>query len=393
MLAAILALMLGIGADPHHEHRGAGSAPDAEVRIAESGPYRIELRVPEEGIFSGEEQDIEFRLSDTRKTDPVEGGARGVANAAVRAVVSMPSMPGMPTMQPLVHREGVPGDYGIGFFFPHGGRYDIQLEITPRGKPAFMATLSVDVGDERPEGGERKMPFRLEVQNWPKIARAGETINLTMVVLDEKSGKVVSDFEIVHEQKFHLLIVSRDLGWFLHEHPVMDAKGLWTIPLTFPAGGEYGINGDVAPRNRGSMILTTSVKVTGPPPTWDTSLTPSMGPSVDGSLRGTIAPASSPIPSGQSTALTVGLEDVGTGKPAGDTQAWLGAAGHLMIFHEDGKTVVHSHPAENEEAMALVREGQVTFNARFPKPGLYRAYAQFQRANKIHTLRFTLEVP
>jgi hypothetical protein len=92
------------------------------------------------------------------------------------------------------------------------------------------------------------------------------------------------------------------------------------------------------------------------------------------------------------TVLRVRLKDAQTGRPAGDTQPWLGAAGHLMIIHEDGQTVVHSHPKEDAQTHALVKKGEVLFTARFPKPGIYRAFAQFQRAGEIKTLGFTLPV-
>jgi len=63
-----------------------------------------------------------------------------------------------------------------------------------------------------------------------------------------------------------------------------------------------------------------------------------------------------------------------------------------MIFHQDGQTVVHSHPAEDEASEALVRQGVVRFQARFPKPGLYKVYGQFDWRGSIRTLPFVVEV-
>lgn len=64
----------------------------------------------------------------------------------------------------------------------------------------------------------------------------------------------------------------------------------------------------------------------------------------------------------------------------------------MMIFHEDGQTVVHSHPAENEENAAQVKQGMVHFTGRFPKPGLYKVYAQFDWRGAVRTLGFAIEV-
>jgi hypothetical protein len=63
-----------------------------------------------------------------------------------------------------------------------------------------------------------------------------------------------------------------------------------------------------------------------------------------------------------------------------------------MIFSQDGMTVVHSHPAENEETDRLLSEGIIHFTGRFPKAGLYRAFTQFKRGGEINTLSFTLDV-
>jgi hypothetical protein len=92
------------------------------------------------------------------------------------------------------------------------------------------------------------------------------------------------------------------------------------------------------------------------------------------------------------TTLMVKLTDEKTGQPAGDTVKWLGAAGHMMIFHQDGQTVVHSHPAETEENEAQVKQGMVHFTGRFPKPGLYKVYAQFDWRGSVRTLGFAIEV-
>jgi hypothetical protein len=50
-----------------------------------------------------------------------------------------------------------------------------------------------------------------------------------------------------------------------------------------------------------------------------------------------------------------------------------------MMVHEDAQTFVHSHPDES---------GTLTFLARFPKPGAYRAWLQYQSNSQIHTVAY-----
>ncbi len=378
-------------------HQGvSGKAEEPVTEVTEitsvtAGKYKIELLVPEDGVFAGEEIDIEFVIVDTTKEDP-DLGFLGVANLRSSAVVTMPSMPGMPEAKPNIHREGIPGYYGIELFFPHGGDYRIDLTLTPPGEQSFDIHFLIDVKDAEARTGEpRPKPFTLSVIDGAK-PQAGTPFDLRLKVHETKTSGVVTKFEIVHEERFHLLIASEDFGWFLHEHPTMNEDGVWTQNLTFPAGGKYFIYGDVAPVGKGSQILIAEVNVAGTPFPAAAPWAPTLGPSRDGQTVGTLGFVDGEPPIGRMTTLSVKLIDSGTGQPITDLQQWLGAWGHLMIFSQDGMTVVHSHPAENEETDRLLNEGIIHFTGRFPKAGLYRAFTQFKRGGEIKTLSFTLDV-
>lgn len=373
----------------HAGHSQAAQAPIQTTKV-KFGKYQADLRIPEGGLYAGEEIDVEFRVTDTTQRDAVEAGFKGVGAIEATAIVTMPSMPGMPEARPKVHREGVPGDYGIELFFPHGGDYKINLTLAmPDGSKQLIAFV-VDVKDERPAKSSKPQPFTLKVVDWPKAATAGKPTMLRLQVIDSKTGKVQTRFDLAHEKRFHLLIASKDLNWFLHEHPVMAANGTWSIPIKFPAGTDYGVYGDVAPAGQGSRVLMASVKVKGPKPKWNTKLTMTRQ-GQDGGLKGSLSTLD-PIIVGRKATIQVKLTDAKTGKPAGDTVKWLGAAGHMMIFHADGRTVVHSHPAEDAANAALVKQGTVRFTGRFPKPGRYKVYAQFDWRGAVRTLPFAIEV-
>jgi hypothetical protein len=353
--------------------------------------YQAELRLPSEGLFAGEETDVEFRIVDTTQKDPVEEGFKGVGAIDASATLTMPSMPGMPEAKPTVHREGVPGDYGIVLFFAHGGEFQIDLNLKFPNRETHKVSFKVNVQDERPAKIKQKAPYRLQVVDWPKTAKAGQALPLKLRVVDTKTGKVQIQFDTAHTQKFHLLLASKDLNWFSHEHPNMKSDGTWVLPKAFPAGGEYWVYGDVAPSGKGSQILIAKVKVNGPNPKWNTKIEMSNA-SVFGQIKAVLSSQSTTIPVGRMTTLRMKLFDKKTGAPVGDTTPWLGAAGHLMIFRQDGQTVVHSHPREEADNQALVKQGIIYFNARFPKPGIYKVYAQVQWQGKVHTFGFGIRV-
>lgn len=355
--------------------------------VKKSGKYAVELRIPEEGLFAEEEIDIEFHVTDTSEVDPVQGAAP-VVKATVSALVSMPAMPAMPKQKPVTHTEGVPGDYGVVAYFPHGGEYQLDLTITPPNEKAFTVSFRVPVQDPG-DGKKRKpkpKPFLLELTSNPKNPKAGEPAELTFLIKNRATKKIVTEYDIAHEQLMHLIIVSKDLSQFAHEHPELQPGGRFTIRYTFPTGGEYRLFTDIAPRGAGSQVLMQPLKVSGtaPPATiWKPSSTLEPVSGVLATLQNTAAL----LPAKRSLTLTFGLKETGAGQPVVDLQPWLGAMGHLILIHEDGETFVHSHPDEMDTMNG--KNGKIDFLARLPKPGLYRGWLQVQRAGQILTFPFT----
>lgn len=367
----------------------AGATLDQENPIVKQGKYQVELRIPSEGIYSGEETDVEFRVTDTTQKDPVETGYKGVGGITSTAVLTMPSMQGMPEARPKVHREGVPGDYGVEMYFPHGGEYQLDLKLKLPSGDNLTPRFKFHVRDERPANATIP-PYSLRIVNWPHNATAGKKINLQFQVIETKTKKAETSFDTAHEKKLHLLLASKDLNWFVHEHPTMAKDGTWTQPITFPAGSQYWLYADVAPSGKGSRILIGDLKVAGPKPKWNQKLILSKS-SKDRNMEATLKVPDS-LELGKTTTLQVDLRNAKTKKTIGDTMNWLGAAGHMMIFHESGRTVVHSHPSEEASSAALVKQGKIQFKARFAIPGTYKVYAQVQWRGSIYTLPFTIEV-
>ncbi len=290
----------------------------------------------------------------------------------------------MPVQRPRIHREGVPGDYGLELFFPHGGAYKVALRLAPEGARPVFTTFRVEVKDADTHRPPVPAPFRVVLIDPPK--RAGAT-SLHLAIQDARSGETVKAFDVAHTKPIHLILASRDLGWFAHEHPVQQPDGSFVWNGRFPAGGDYLVFADVAPKDRGSQVLGTTLRLSGPKATWPKGLVPSRTAHAGG-VVGSLADG--PIPVGQTTVLDFRLTDASTGRPVADLQPYLGANGHLMIVHQDGVSFVHSHPADDAEATALARKGEVRFNARFPRPGLYKAWAQFQRQGRVVTLPFVV---
>jgi hypothetical protein len=382
-LIACSLLLLAAGSIPAY----AQSTAKFERR---SGPYLVQLRVPQDGLFAQEETDVEFHIADASQDDPVQGPPP-IVNATIAASVTMPAMPGMPRQRPKTHREGVPGDYGVVLYFPHGGDYHLELTVMPPAGAPFTVAFDLPVADATAARKSKPKPYTLEVTSDPATPKAGEPVTLTILIRSRDTKQPVTDFDVVHERSIHFMVVSRDLTRFAHEHPVLGAEGVFKLTYTFPAAGEYRLFADVAPKNAGSQILMQPFHVSGPETAKAAPTAPAT--SLTDTASGVIVtlktdPAKFAV--GRMQDVVFSLTDAAAGTPITDTEPYLGAMGHLMLIHQDGDTFVHSHPDETDPQNG--HNGSLRFLARFPKAGVYRVWLQFQRHGAVVTTTFTWTV-
>ncbi len=364
----------------------------ADYLTRESGKYRVTLRLPADGLFAGEEQQLELRVRDTSRVDPVLGAA-AVIRARIEATITMPAMMAMPAIIEQAHAEAVPGDYGLHPVFAHGGDYLLTLRVTLLTDETFTFSFPLAVADEAPPRKTRSQPFTLELKTEPSKLKAGEAFALHLQVWAQRetrdaygflTGKrlreAVTTFDTAHERKLHLMIVSRDFNFFAHEHPAPQSDGSFVLrDFVFPCAGEFQLFADVAPHNAGSQILSVAIKVSGK------AACAKADEAND--IHFTLAEGQT-FAAKKTQALPIRLQQA-DGKAVENLEPYLGALGHLMMVHADGKTFVHAHPDERD---ALNGKGQLTFLVRPPKAGSYYAWLEVQRGGRVQRQRFMLAV-
>lgn len=384
---------------------GSVAAQETMVKLTSKkvGKYEITVRIPEGGLYSEEEQQIEFKVADTSREDPVLGPPP-VIRAVVNAVVGMPSMPSMPKVREIAHPEGVPGEYGLHPTFAHGGEYLLVLSIQPPADQPFTVEFPLNVGDleDRPKKKAGPRPYQVEVVTDPGSVVSGQPVTLKLRVFANRetrgedgqlTGKretvPVTEFDVAHEKLMHLIIARKDLGFYAHEHPVLQRDGTFVLKaFRFPTSGEFRVFADVAPKGAGSQVLSGVVNVSGKEKPVATPFKVTNEQRADGILVNPVG--SLTIPAQKTSLVTFELRDQLAGGPVLDLQPYLGAMGHLVMIHQDGTTYVHSHPDERDETNG--KKGTVTFLVRPPKPGLYRGWFEFQRSGKLTRVDFVFTV-
>jgi hypothetical protein len=342
----------------------------ADIPPQVSGKYEVILRLPQDGLVAGEEMEIELRISDRSRNDPVMGNAP-VVRASVTGVIEMPAMPAMPKIEEQAHPESIAGDYGIHPTFAHAGEFRLTVNVTPSGGDPFAVQFPLSVNDADPHRKRIPPAYRLELTTLPKNPKAGELVELQLRVRHrDRPKEVVAAFDLAHERYLHLVIVRSDLTCFSHQHPDVGPDGVFRLRHLFSDGGDYRLFADVAPKGAGSQMLPATVKVEG-------KRSP-LAPDPDFAKRTQFGP----LPARKTERMTF---QVATG-----LEPYLGAMGHLMLVSEGAAQFVHAHPDETLDGNG--HSGALTFLARFPAPGRYRGWLQVQRQGKVITEVFDVTV-
>jgi hypothetical protein len=194
-----------------------------------------------------------------------------------------------------------------------------------------------------------------------------------------RTGRV-TDFELMHERLFHLFVVSQDLGFFLHDHPQLDRSGEFRFDAVFPKPGMYRLLSDFYPRGGTPQLVASTVIVPGAPLTAGTRLAPDLSAKSAANLEVSLRLDPAEPLAGMKTMLFFTLQ------PAAGLEQYLGAWGHMLAASGDLIDMIHTHPF-------LTTGGpQVQFNLIFPRPGVHRVWAQFQRLGIVNTGHFDIPV-
>jgi hypothetical protein len=241
--------------------------------------------------------------------------------------------------------------------------------------------------------------YNINVQFDPSTPQAGKPTNLNLIVTEQKVGEPIKQFDVIHDKLMHLIIVnSEDLSHFAHIHPKLNKEtGIFNIVHTFAKAGKYKMWIDTKPKG-GTQILTAfPFNVQGQPVHSPANITSDKTfvkeVMTDGqSYQVTLDFQPEKLSVGMDTKMTFEIRDA-NGKPIRNLEPLMAAGGHCVIIGADAREFLHVHPAEEVDNAAGWRGGpSVSFLANFSKPGLYRAWGQFQHEGRLLTADFTFEV-
>jgi hypothetical protein len=270
-------------------------------------------------------------------------------------------------------------------------------QISDESDGSFYCPMDPDVRSIQPgncprcgmklvEGSADILEYPLDLALQPATPRPGELTRLVFGVVDPRTSQPVRNFEIVHEQLYHVFMVSQDLSFFVHTHPDRQAGEPFHLDVRFPKPGMYRVLSDFYPAGGTPQLITSTVMVPGAGFSLAQQRTPiDMSPKATENSRAEMSVLPSRPIAGQQTSLRVRVS------PNDGIEPYLGAWGHMLAVSADLIDMLHQHPAAAVDAR-IQSYKELQFNMIFPRPGVYRVWAQFQRLGVVNTVAFDVPV-
>jgi hypothetical protein len=229
------------------------------------------------------------------------------------------------------------------------------------------------------EGIPEPVEFHMDLALTPRAVKANQTEQLKFSVHDPWKDRPVKDFQIVHEKLFHMFVVSQDMQFFVHDHPVFQPDGDFLYDIMFPKPGMYRVLGDFYPDGATPQLIAKTVIVQGtPPPPASLPRDYSTKQAENMQVEMTTDPVQ-PI-AAQKTQIYFRLT------PADGLEKYIGAWAHMLAASDDLIDLIHTHP--------FIADGgpQLEFTMDFPRARTYRVWVQFQRKGVVNTAHFDVPV-
>lgn len=258
----------------------------------------------------------------------------------------------------------------------------------------------------------------------------GKPVDLSITLADP-AGSPVKDLEVVHEHPLHFIVVSADLAFYAHEHPEQRPDGTFVLKgLTLPTGGGFTAFADFTPKGGKNAVATTRFTVAGEPKQADAPLVDNTGAVITiDEYEFRLRCNGGPFVQNADSFIRLGVDK--NNQSVTELEPLMGERGHLVIISADGQAYIHAHPISEpakdgsksaEPAgrshaghghaghghdghdhdglwdrikdlhAANGRPSDVIFHARFPAPGMYRAFSQVKIKGKVYTVASTIEV-
>jgi hypothetical protein len=101
--------------------------------------------------------------------------------------------------------------------------------------------------------------YALDFRVTPPAPVPGQATLVRFFVRTPHTGSLVRQFETVHERLLHFFVLSSDLAFFQHLHPVLQPDGSFEQRIVFPKEGIYRVMADFLPTGAAPQLVQHSI--------------------------------------------------------------------------------------------------------------------------------------
>jgi len=229
------------------------------------------------------------------------------------------------------------------------------------------------------------------------VSTGGDPLSQRLIFTPTQDGKLLRDLPVVHEHPLHLTIVSQDLSYFAHVHPVPQVDGSLEIEFHFPEAGSYLLFAEYMPVGERDQIFRFRLGVNvrelladADPPL---DLTAGDAKPIPGHPEMTAQLICQPRSPTAGTHAMLMFRLMDRGQPVTNLESYMGAMGHCAIISQDTQMFLHCHPEQLYPCGPDSRGGPtIAFHTLFPSAGRYKIWGQFQRDGQIIVADFVLDI-
>ena len=209
----------------------------------------------------------------------------------------------------------------------------------------------------------------------PNVLKVGEENEVVLFIQDKQAKPVdVSQFEMVHTQPVHLLIIEPGFSDYHHEHPVQRTTGQYAFSITPKTACSYRVWVDVQPKGSHQQYIPVDLKgveecnepidkvvdLEASSQGYNFKLEP------EGDLK-------------VGEAVFANINITKDGQPVDFLEPVMGAFAHMVGFYEDYESIAHIHPIGIEPTQDTERGGPtLRFHIEPKQAGYLKLFAQVQ---------------
>lgn len=223
-------------------------------------------------------------------------------------------------------------------------------------------------------------PVKLKLASDINSIEAGKNFKLVFIPVIKSNSNEHVKLETLHERKAHLIIVSDDLEYFNHIHPVELNNGEYEVEFVLPAGGKYKLFAEYKPAGYDKITDEFDFVVSGKNKAekiYEYQNTAYTGKEYSVKLLN-----AENLTAGEEQTLIAEFYKDGKKLNINSLDNYLGEKAHAVLISLRDKKFMHVHP--------MVMNENLNLHVHFTEEDYYRLWLQFKIEDKVYAADFVL---